>query len=178
MTGSDTPARNPPPLNPAAMNVPPTRATVYPPPWRENTGALTWKAVGNALGLTRFGVNIVTLDPGARSSQRHWHRAQDEFVYVIGGEMTLVSEAGETPVRAGHCLGFRAGVPDGHCLINTGTAPATYLVVGDRTRPEHVTYPDIDLELDGNPATGPRWLHKDGTPYAEEHQPKWGPPKR
>jgi len=173
-----TEARNPPPLNPAAIDAPPTRQSIYPPPWHENTGELTWKAVGAALGLTKIGANIVTLKPGARSSQRHWHRTQDEFLYMISGELTLVSEAGETILREGHCVGFRAGTPDGHCLINKSNAPGSYLVVSDKSLPEYVTYPDIDLVLDGNPATGPRFLHQDGRPYPPETQPKWGPPRK
>lgn len=173
-----TKTRNPPPLDPATIVLPPGRKSPYPPPHNEMPGEAEWKPLGVVLGLKNFGVNLVTLHPGAISAQRHWHQAQDEFVYVLEGELVLESNAGATPVKAGQCLGFKAGVADGHRLANRSTRPATYLVVGDRTSPEFVTYPDIDLLLDGNPATGPRWLHKDRTPYPADQQPKWDGPRR
>lgn len=146
----------------------------YPPPYNEGFHPeMLWKPVGAMLGLRNFGVNIVTLPPGARSAERHWHKAQDEFVYLIEGELTILSEAGETTMSQGQSVGFKAGVPDGHVLVNNATEPAVYLCVGDRAHPEHVTYPDVDMQLVAD-EKGPRFLHADGTPYPDEHQPKWG----
>lgn len=146
----------------------------YPPPYDEGFHPdMTWKPVGAMLGLTNFGVNVVTLPPGGRSAERHWHKAQDEFVYVIDGDLTIVSEVGETPLSTGQCVGFKAGVPDGHNIENKSKKPATYLCVGDRAHPEHVTYPDVDMQLVAD-EKGPRFLHTDGTPYPDEYQPKWG----
>ncbi|MDE0799534.1 MAG: cupin domain-containing protein [Rhodospirillaceae bacterium] len=103
-----------------------------------------------------------------RPAERHWHKTQDEFVYVIAGTVTVMSNAGETPVNAGHCTGFKAGVADRHMLENKGTGVVTYLCVGDRSNPEHVTYPDVDMQLVSD-KNSPRFLHNDGMPYPEEH---------
>jgi uncharacterized cupin superfamily protein len=146
----------------------------YPPPYDEGFHPdMKWKPIGALFGLTNFGVNIVTLPPGGRSAERHWYKAQDEFVFVIEGTLTILSEAGETPISAGQSIGFKAGIADGHVLINTSDASAIYLCVGDRSHPEHVTYPDVDLQLVAD-ENGRRFLHQDGTPYPDEHQPKWG----
>lgn len=145
----------------------------YPPPYNEGFSPdMLWKPIGAMFGLTNFGVNIVSLPPGGRSAERHWHKAQDEFVYMISGSLTIVSENGDTPFTAGQSVGFKAGVPDGHMLVNKGTETAVYLCVGDRSNPEHVTYPDVDMQLVSD-EKGPRFLHSDGTPYPDEHQPKW-----
>jgi uncharacterized cupin superfamily protein len=93
---------------------------------------MQWKMVGTMLGLTHFGVNFVTLPSGEKSSERHWHKAQDEFVYVIEGEITIVADAGETPFPTGHSVKFSASLGDGHVLVNKSDALATYLCVGDR----------------------------------------------
>lgn len=171
------PARHKPPIDYKDMKTRPARSP-YPPPYDDAFHPdMQWKMVGAKLGLTHFGVNIVTLPPGGKSAERHWHKAQDEFVYVIEGNLTLITDEGETHLRAGHSVGFAAGVADGHVLMNTSDADATYLCVGDRTQPEHVTYSDADMQLVAD-EKGPRFLHKDGTPYPEEHQPKWGPPKK
>jgi uncharacterized cupin superfamily protein len=171
---SETPNnRHAPPLNHADVKSRPAKSP-YPPPYNDGFHPdMTWKPVGAMFGLTNFGVNIVTLPPGGRSAERHWHKAQDEFVYVIEGTVTVMSEAGETPFSAGQCIGFKAGVEDGHMLENKSTAAVTYLCVGDRSNPEHVTYPDVDMQLVSD-EKGPRFLHSDGTPYPDEHQPKWG----
>src|SRR5215475_5278444 len=92
--------------------------TRYPPPHDAPCKARRWKMLGNAAGLTQFGVNLVTLQPGVWSSQRHWHSHEDEFVYMLEGELTLVTDAGEEILRAGDCAAFKAGDPDGHHLIN------------------------------------------------------------
>lgn len=164
--------RNTAPIHHKDIPARPARSP-YPPPYDQGFHPdMLWKPVGAMLGLKNFGVNIVTLPAGAKSAERHWHKAQDEFVYLIEGALTVVSEAGETVMTVGESVGFRAGVPDGHVLVNHTPEPSTYLCVGDRAHPEHVTYPDIDMQLVAD-EKGPRFLHTDGTPYHDEHQPKW-----
>jgi uncharacterized cupin superfamily protein len=121
--------------------------------------------LGQAGGLTQFGANLVILAPGARSSLRHWHRHEDEFVMVTKGECVLVQDAGETLMQVGDCAAFPAGDPDGHCLVNRSTAEARFLVVGTRAASEVATYSDVDLrvEMEGGNA---RFTYKDGTPWA------------
>jgi uncharacterized cupin superfamily protein len=126
----------------------------------------SWRRLGEAAGLTQLGVNLVHLAPGAWSSQRHWHSHEDEFVYVLGGELVLVTDAGEETLRAGDCVGFKAGVRDGHCLQNRSAADATFLVVGSRSEADHGEYPDIDLVFTAGRYSGSsEYRHKDGTPY-------------
>ena len=122
------------------------------------------RALGDALGLRNFGVNLVSLAPGAHSSARHWHERQDEFVYVLEGEVTLVTDAGERVIGPGMCAGFPAGKPDGHQLINRTDSEAIYLEVGDRSPGERVHYPDADL-AGRTPNAATRFFRKDGTPY-------------
>jgi uncharacterized cupin superfamily protein len=133
----------------------------YPPPFDERCRARVRHALGDAAGLTQFGVNLQRLPPGAWSSQRHWHTAEDEFVWVVEGEVVLVTDHGEEVLRAGDCAGFKADVPDGHHLQNRTDRDALLLEVGSRYPDEDDTdYPDIDLRW------GPRGkTHKDGTPY-------------
>lgn len=121
----------------------------YPPPYDEPCKARERTKLGNAGGLTQFGVNLLRLPPGQWSSQRHWHAAEDEFVYVLEGEVVLVGDAGEHVLRAGDCAGFPAGAPDGHHLLNRSDRDAIVLEVGSR-RPESdsCTYPDIGLFAD------------------------------
>ena len=124
------------------------------------------RALGDAAGLSNFGVNLTRLEPGAASAQRHWHTLQDEFVYILEGEATLVTDAGEQTLTAGMAAGFPAGRADGHHLVNRGAGDVLYLEVGDRTPGDEVDYPDIDLKrgrLDGED----RFLHDDGTPYTD-----------
>lgn len=118
--------------------------------------------MGDAADLTQFGVNLLSLPPDAWSSQRHWHSAEDEFVYVLSGEVVLVTDDGEEVLRAGDCAGFKAGAPNGHHVQNRSNGEALLLEVGAR-RPDEdaVDYPDADLRW--STATGP--THKDGTPY-------------
>jgi len=141
-------------------------ASAYPPPFDQIVAGRTRRRIGDALGLTHFGVNLTTLEPGTYSSARHWHALEDEFVYVIEGEVTLITDTGEKTLRPGMAAGFPAGSPDGHTIVNRGDRPATILEVGDRRPGEQVTYPDIDLHLRWTPIL----THKDGTPYP--------PPKR
>jgi uncharacterized cupin superfamily protein len=141
----------------------PTRfGTAYPPPYDEPCkDRKRWK-LGDAAGLTQFGVNLLRLAPGVWSSQRHWHVKEDEFVYVLEGEVVLVTEAGEEVLRAGDCAGFKAGVEDGHHIQNRSDRTAVLLEVGTRSDEDGAAYPDIDLLLKVG-AKGYR--HADGTPY-------------
>ncbi len=119
--------------------------------------------LGDAAGLAQFGVNLLRLPPGVWSSQRHWHSAEDEFVYVLEGEVVLVSEGGEEVLRAGDCAGFKAGEPNGHHLQNRSGAEAIVLEVGSRNPDrDAVDYPDVDLTIR---AGSREFLRKDGTPY-------------
>jgi len=133
----------------------------YPEPLRAPCVARGKRALGNQLGLTHFGVNLTRLEPGAWSAQRHWHTRQDEFVYVLQGELVLVTDAGEQTLRPGMAAGFPAGTADGHHLINRTTEPALYLEIGDRTPGDEVHYPDVDLFL----ASDFTFRHKTGEPY-------------
>ena len=138
--------------------------TDYPDPFRTAVERREKRKLGDAVGLTNFGVNLVRLPSGAASTQRHWHRRQDELVYVLEGEVVLLTDAGEQVLSAGMCAGFPAGSGDGHQLLNRSDRDARYLEVGDRTPDDEVDYPDIDLLvrwIDGVE----RYVHKDGTPY-------------
>ena len=135
----------------------------YPEPFRSLVGERRKRALGDALGLTNYGVNLVELAPGAQSSMRHWHSRQDEFVYVLEGELTLITDQGEQVISAGMAAGFPAGSGDGHHMINRSDAPARYLEVGDRSSGDAVAYPDVDLALADN--SRDNFTHKDGTPY-------------
>jgi len=139
----------------------------YPPPFDEPCRLREGKRLGMAAGLTQFGVNLTKLGPGAWSSQRHWHSHEDEFVYVLEGELVLVSDAGEEIMRAGDCAGFKAGVRDGHCLQNRTDKDAVFLVVGSRDDRDGGEYPDIDMVFKPGryAAKGSYYAHKDGRPY-------------
>jgi len=152
----------PPAIDPAT--VPGREGSSYPAPFAENAKGRVKRALGDALGLRNFGVNLVALPPGSWSSQRHWHSHEDEFIYVLSGELTLVTEAGEQRLRPGQAAGFPAGVADGHHLINNGPETATYLEVGDRRREDAAAYPDIDLHLAPGPQ-GMVFTRKNGEPY-------------
>ena len=121
------------------------RGTVYPAPFDAGFEGRCKRALTETLGLTQFGVNLTTLEPGSMSAQRHWHATEDEFVYVLSGELTLVTNEGARTLLPGMAAGFAAGEPDGHHLVNRGSAPATYLEIGTRRRDDDATYPDIDL---------------------------------
>jgi uncharacterized cupin superfamily protein len=139
------------------------RGSGYPEPFDQPCRTRARRSLGDAAGLTQFGVNLLTLPPGAWSSQRHWHSLEDEFVYVLAGEVTLVTNAGEETLRAGDCAGFRAGDPDGHHLINRSQADAQVLEVGTRADGQDATdYPDIDMI---HAAGGVGFVRRDGTPY-------------
>ena len=132
----------------------------YPAPFCDLAKGRVKRALGDAGGLTDFGVNLVRLPPGNWSSQRHWHTHEDEFVYIIEGEATLITDAGEQVLKAGDCAAFPKGRADGHHLVNKTAFDVIYLEVGSRHDADVCEYPDIDMRL----ANG-RYAHKDGKPY-------------
>jgi uncharacterized cupin superfamily protein len=139
----------------------PTRfGTLYPEPYDVPCRSRERWRLGAAAGLTGFGVNLCRLPPGASSSQRHWHSHDDEFIYVLEGEVMLVTDAGEEVLKVGDCAGFKAGEPDGHCLQNRSDREAVVLEVGTNTPGGVAEYPDIDLR-----AIASGYVHKDGSPY-------------
>ena len=129
----------------------------YPDPFRQVVAGRLRKRLGNAVGLDQFGVNLTTLKPGAWSSQRHWHEAEDEFVFVLEGELVLCENDGETVLKPGEAAGWQANSGDGHCLINRTERDAVFLEIGTRSPHERVVYPDIDMRLERD-TSGPRYL--------------------
>ena len=151
-----------PKIDIAALKI--DNTTNYPEPFRQAVAGRFRKRLGNAVGLSQFGVNLTTLKPGAWSSQRHWHRNEDEFIYVLEGEPTLVTEHEEVRLSPGMCAGFPAqGLA--HQLVNRSARDVVYLEIGDRTPGDTGFYPadDIEARQDGTGAWA--FTHKDGTPY-------------
>jgi uncharacterized cupin superfamily protein len=140
---------------------------VYPSPHRAVTDGREKTALGNVAGLTQFGVNLTLLKPGAASALRHWHEQEDEFIYVLDGELVLIEDDGETTLKPGDCAGFKAGISNGHQLVNRSQGDARYLEIGTRAATERAHYPDVDLMLERD-ERGMRFLHKSGEPYPEE----------
>jgi len=144
----------------------PARAfrTNYPEPFASRMAGRDKRPLGDLFGLTNFGVNITRLTPGGSSALRHAHTKQDEFVYILEGRPTLLTDAGRTSLNPGMCAGFKAGTGDAHCLINETEEDVVYLEMGDRAAGDAVEYPDDDLAVatvDGKR----RMTHKDGAPY-------------
>lgn len=137
----------------------------YPEPFRQAQRNRAYRLLGDHAGLTNYGVNLVRVMPGGQSSARHSHSKQDEFVYILEGELVLVTDAGRETVGPGTCVGFPAGTGDCHHFLNETNAHAAFLVVGDRTRGDEVTYGDIDLHWGKGPDGAKGYFHKDGTPY-------------
>jgi uncharacterized cupin superfamily protein len=156
------------PAQPTAINaedVPPrTRPSNYPEPFASRMQGRIKRQLGDAFGLENFGVNLTTLAPNSVSALRHAHSRQDELIYILGGNPTLVTDAGETALSPGMCAGFKAGTGNGHQLVNRTGEDVIYLEIGDRTAGDEVTYPDDDLkaERDGN---GWRFTRKNGAAY-------------
>jgi uncharacterized cupin superfamily protein len=154
----------PPALDPAT--VAPVTGSDYPAAFRTAVAGRERRRLGDAVGLKTFGVNLTRLPPGCASSQRHWHTKQDEFVYVLDGEVVLVTDGGEQVLSAGMAAGFPGGRRDGHHLINRSSHDATYLEIGDRAPGDDGEYSDIDMMWrsagEGDEIV---YLHKDGTPY-------------
>lgn len=142
--------------------VPERKGSGYPAPFAAAAGARIKQALGNPGGLTDFGVNLTRLPPGAWSSQRHWHTDEDELVYVLSGELVLITDAGEQLLAAHDCAAFPKHRADGHHLINRSTQMAVYLEIGSRSERDCCHYPDIDLHWDSNTGV---YTHKDGAPY-------------
>jgi uncharacterized cupin superfamily protein len=138
--------------------------TGYPPAFKEFVEARVKRRLGDVFGLSQFGVNLVTLPPGCWSSQRHWHAREDEFIYVLAGELVLVTDAGKIPMRPGDCTGFPAGTANGHQLINRSDTEAVYLEAGTRSPDEDVDYPDIDL-VARKRGSKVAYLNRKGEPY-------------
>jgi uncharacterized cupin superfamily protein len=135
----------------------------YPPPHDRVVAGRLRKRLGDEAGLTQFGVNLAKLPPGVFSSLRHWHENQDEFVFVIEGELTLIEDEGETVLRPGDAAGFKAGVADGHHLVNRSNSDAVYLEIGTRTPRERAYFSDVDLVVDVD-ETGAHYSRKGGRP--------------
>jgi uncharacterized cupin superfamily protein len=140
------------------------RATVYPAAFAAGLKGRIKRALGDAGGLTQFGVNLTTLEAGAISALRHWHSREDEFVYVLSGELTLVTDEGEELLGPGVAIAFPAGEPNAHQLANRGKAVATYLEVGTRAAEDVITYPDDDLRLVKRDSQR-LFVRKSGDPY-------------
>ena len=139
--------------------VPERKGSGYPAPLHERAQNRLKKALGDAVGLSDFGVNLTRLPPGEWSSQRHWHDSEDEFVWVLEGEVTLVTEGGRETLRAGDCAGFKKGDANGHHLVNESAADAVYLEIGTRSTTDICAYPDADLHFDPKDDW---YTHKDG----------------
>jgi uncharacterized cupin superfamily protein len=156
-----------------SATVPEVRGSTYPEPFKSRMGDRAKRRLGNACGLTQFGVNLVTLGPGGQSALRHWHTLEDEFVYVLSGEVVLVTDAGEQRLTAGMCAGYPAGKADAHRFENRSAAPAQYLEVGSRIPADQAFYPHDDLQwvdaTSGQPAPYKAETtiaaRKNGTPY-------------
>jgi uncharacterized cupin superfamily protein len=152
-----------PALDPSTTQ--PHSSSGYPEPYRSRVLPREKRRLGDALGLTRIGVNRTTLAPGKESSMRHWHTHEDEFIYVLEGEVILRTDGGEQRLTAGMCAGFPAGSRDGHQLINRSAAPAVYLEISNRDPQDVAQYSDADVDLVWNaPAARGRFTRRNGDP--------------
>ena len=148
-----------------AKAMPGRRGTIYPTPYKDGFEGRIKRALTEGLGLSQFGVNLTTLEPGAMSSHRHWHVREDECVYILEGEVVLVTDEGERVLGPGMAAGFPAGEANGHHLVNRSGVPTTYLEIGTRSKDEDATYPDIDLKAEKRDGVF-RFYRKSGEPYA------------
>ncbi len=151
-----------PALDPISLE--PRHGSSYPERFKTSTESRLKRKLGDALGLDKFGVNLVHLPPGAASALRHWHSHEDELVYVLEGEITLITDAGAQVLGPGMVAGFPAGRADGHHLVNQSSETAAYLEVGDRSPDDEVVYPDDDLLL-ASEGGERRFTDRDGEPY-------------
>jgi uncharacterized cupin superfamily protein len=133
----------------------------YPSEFAPTISGREKQRLGDAVGLTQFGVNITRIKPGSASALRHWHENEDEFIYMLEGELVLQENDGETVLKPGDAAGFKANSGNGHCLINRGNRDAVYLEVGTRARSERVHYPDVDFFMERD-ESGRRWYRKSG----------------
>ena len=146
--------------------IPLDTATRYPPPFDKAVQGRARKRLARAAGLTQFGVNICTLKPGAASSQRHWHENEDELVYVLAGEVVLREDDGETVLKPGEAAAWKAGVANGHCLVNRSDRDAVFIEVGSKAPSERAYYSDIDMKVESDGKTV-RYTKKSGEPYSK-----------
>jgi uncharacterized cupin superfamily protein len=153
----------PPAFDPARIE--PRSSSGYPEPYRSRVLPREKRAVGDALGLTKIGVNLTTLWPGKESSMRHFHTREDEMVFVLEGEVVLRSDEGEQVLTAGTCAGFPAGNGNGHQLLNRSDRPARYLEISNRDPEDSAGYSDADLVYRKGAAGQAIYARKDGTPY-------------
>ena len=142
--------------------IPVETGSSYPEPYATEMGNRGWQRLGDAGGLTQFGVRMMIMQPGSKSSLCHWHETEDEFVMVTQGELVLVTDEGETTVRPGDCAAFAAGDTNGHHLINRSQTEARFLVVGTKVEKDVCTYSDVDLRVEIN-GENDRFTRKDGT---------------
>jgi uncharacterized cupin superfamily protein len=166
MPQEPAPHRAAAPIALRAAEAPPPRARAagYPSDLARKVEGREKRPLGDLFGLRNFGVNLTRLAPGAASALRHAHREQDEFVYILEGTPTLLTDVGQTPLAPGMCAGFRAGTGDAHCLVNRSAADVVYLEIGDRSPGDRVTYPDDDLRAEMGADGKWRYSRKDGTP--------------
>jgi uncharacterized cupin superfamily protein len=157
---------NKPALDP--MSLTPRTGSGYPEPYRSRVLPREKRALGDPLGLTKIGINHTILPPGKESSMRHWHTLEDEFIFVLSGEVVVKSDAGEQVLTAGMCAGFPAAVDgktgDGHQLINRSSTPAVYLEISNRAQGDVAFYPDVDLHFHGVDAAV-MFTRKDGSTF-------------
>jgi len=147
-----------PAVDPATIT--PRTTSGYPEPYRTRVLPREKRALGDACGLTKIGVNLTTLQPGKESSMRHWHTREDELIYVLEGEVVLCTSSGEQRLSAGMCAGFAGGVEDGHQLVNRSERPARYLEISNRDPQDGAWYPDIDMRY-----TGGKFTRRDGSQF-------------
>lgn len=146
------------------MDLPARTGTIYPPPYAAALAGRAKRALGDASGLSQFGVNLTVLAPSSASAERHWHEKEDEFIYILEGEVVLIDDQGEHLLTPGMCAGFKAGDPNAHKLVNRSSAPVTLLEVGTRADGDRAHYPEADMaaeKIDGKF----RITRKDGTAY-------------
>ena len=153
------------PITVNVSDVEKAESTTYPEPFGKEVAGRTKRVLGDLFGLKNFGVVLVDLEPGAWSAQRHWHTEEDEFVYVMNGELTLITDEGETVLGEGMVCGFAAGRTNGHHLVNKSSSPATFLVVGDRRAGDEAFYPDVDLQFIVDDSGKHVFTRKDGTRF-------------
>lgn len=146
--------------------VPVIATTGYPAPYRHIVEGRSKQRLGDAGGVTQYGVNLTRLKPGAASALRHWHETEDEFVFVLDGALVLIEDGGETPLKAGEAAAFPAGAPNGHQLVNRSAADAVYLEIGTRSKTDRVTYPDAGVDLVAiDDESGAHYFRKSGEPW-------------
>ena len=153
------------PIAISAADAPARKSSNYPEPFASRMAGREKRPIGDLFGLTNYGVNLTRLAPGGLSALRHAHSRQDEFIYIVEGQPTLVTDAGETLLRPGMCAGFKAGTGDGHHLVNRTDSDATYLEIGDRSSGDTASYPDDDIQLVVGADGKRRFVRKDGSPY-------------